>query len=134
MASITEVLGRDIAHKSDYVPRASGDLDTVEGLENYKLALFHRLITSPGSLAWRPNYGVGMKDFQNAPSGLSAQRDLARRIQDQFELDPRTEAVLGVVFNADDANPELTEVLVRVKPVGYDEITATFTPFGQGVL
>jgi hypothetical protein len=133
MASITELLGRDIVHKSDYVRAVAGDLDTVEGLTNYKLALFHRLITSPGSLIHRPNYGVGLKDFQNSPSTLGAQRQLAIRIKDQFELDPRTDEVLGVRYDVSDSEPEKTLIIVRVRPVGYDELEATFIPFGEGV-
>lgn len=132
MATIEEVMKVDLAHKSDYIKRSDGDLDTQTGLDNLKWALFHRLITSPGSLVHRPTYGVGIKDFQNAPSSNSAQIQLAIKIKDQFELDPRVEEVMGTRYEVDDARPEMTKVIVRVKPVGYDEDTVTFTPFGEG--
>lgn len=134
MASIEEVLGRDIAHKSDFLLTATGDLDTLSGLENVKQALYRRLLTSPGSLIHRPNYGVGIKDFQNAPAGLETQRQLALRIQEQFEQDPRIESVLGVRLDVNDLFPEMTEVIVRVRVRGYDEeASLNFIPFGEGV-
>lgn len=133
MANIEEILGRDIAHKSDYVLTATGDLDTISGLENIKNALFHRLITSPGSLIHRPNYGVGIKDFQGAPNTIDVKRQMALKIQEQFEQDPRVESVLGVSINSDDLTPEKTEVIVRVRVQGYDELSASFLPFGEGV-
>lgn len=134
MATITEILKTDIAHKSDYVRSATGDLDRISGLENFKLALFHRLITSPGSFAFRPNYGVGIKDYQNSLSSFSVQRRLALLIKDQYELDPRTEEVTGIRFDVSDTEPDKTQIIVKVKPVGYDEIETAFIPFGEGVI
>lgn len=130
MANIDEILGTDIAHKSDYILTSTGDLDTLSGLENVKNALFHRLITSPGSLIHRPNYGVGIKDYQNAPNSIEIQRQLALRIQEQFEQDPRVEKVLGVSLNYEDLSPEFVEIIVRVRITGYDEVEAKFIPFG----
>jgi phage baseplate assembly protein W len=131
MATINEVMLTDIAHNEDYVLSVQGGWDRISGLANLKQALFHRLITSPGSLAHRPNYGVGIKDFQNSPSGLEAQRRLANRIKEQFEQDPRVESVTGVRVDVDDLTPELTSIVVRVKPIGYDESQVTFIPFGE---
>lgn len=130
MATIDEVLGTDIAHKSDYVLSATGDLDTISGLENVKNALFHRLITSPGSLIHRPDYGVGISDFQNAPNSIELQRQLALRIQEQFEQDPRVDKVLGVSLTSEDSTPEKVSIIVRIRITGYDEVTAKFIPFG----
>lgn len=133
MASITETMGKDIAHRSDYERTNTGDLGTIEGLENYRLALFHRLMTTPGALVHRPNYGVGIKDFQNSPASLGTQRQLAIRIKDQFELDSRTDKVLGVRYEVGDGSPDKTVIIVRVRPVGYDDVEAKFIPFGEVV-
>jgi len=130
MALIDEILGTDIAHKSDYLLSATGDLDLLSGLENVKNALLHRLVTTPGTLIHRPDYGVGLKDYQNAPNSIDIQRQLALRIQEQFELDPRVDRVLGVSINYADLTPENVEIVVRVKIAGYDEVTAKFIPFG----
>lgn len=132
MATIEEFYKRDFAFKSDFVVTASGDLDTVTGLENLKDALYRRLITHPGSLVHRPNYGVGIKDYQNAPGSLAVQRRLALRIQEQFERDPRVEKVTGVSVNVPDSlKPDLFKVTVRVKPAGYDETQMQFIAFGD---
>lgn len=130
MATIEEVLGRDIAFKGDLVVTATGDLDTISGLANVKEALYRRLVTRPGSLIHRPNYGVGIQDFQNSLSSLEKQRELALRIQEQFTQDPRVQSVEGVRVDFDDLQPDVVKIMVRVKLVGYDEVTATFIPFG----
>lgn len=133
MSNLTDILGTDILHSSDLAAQANGDLATQSGLDNVKNALFHRLMTSPGSLAHRPNYGVGMKDFQNAPGSLTVYRKLAQRIQEQFALDPRVDEVTGVRITADDQNPSLIVLAVTVKIVGYQESELKFTPFTEGV-
>lgn len=129
--SQTDVYLKDIAFKSDFVLTASGDLDTIEGLENVKEALMRRLITSPGTVVHRPEYGVGIKDFQNSLNSLEKRRRLAARIAEQFVLDERVESVTGVSVNSDDNNPGMVSITVRVKLVGYDEQQMTFVPFGE---
>lgn len=133
MADITEVLGTDLAHSKDLVRSSTGDLDTINGLANLKQALFHRLITVPGSLVHRPLYGVGIQTYQNAVNSLATQRQLALRIQEQFEEDPRVEAVTNVRVLNTNLRPELVTLVVAVKVVGYGEDAMTFTPFGEGV-
>lgn len=130
MASITEVLKTDIAFKNDFVRTATGDLDLLSGLENIKIALFRRLMTTPGTIIHRPNYGVGLKNFQNAPSSLGLQQDLAKTIQEQFEQDPRVQSVTGVAIHFDDYSPSRTTIVVRVELEGYTETQMTFVPFG----
>jgi hypothetical protein len=130
--SITDALKTDIAHSGDMMPTAGGDLSTVSGLANFKLALFHRLITVPGSLAHRPLYGVGVGLFQNSLSSFVKQQKLATLIIDQFLKDPRTKSVTRVAVVNDDTNPQLTKIQVVVVPLGYDEQTIEWTPFNKG--
>jgi hypothetical protein len=130
MATLEEVYKRDLAHKRDYVVTSSGDLDTVTGLENYRDSLFRRLITTPGSLIHRPNYGVGIKMFQNSLNSIPQQQRLASRIKDQFERDPRTRRVIGVGVQSSDTTPELVKLVIRVESVGYGDLTFIFQPFG----
>ena len=130
MANITETMLTDIMHKKDYVRRSSGDRERISGLDNLKEALFRRLITVPGSLVHRPEYGVGLKLWINALSSLSKKRELAVKIEEQFRRDPRVDKVTGIAIQSDDARPYLTYIIVRVKPVGYDEIEMKFEPFG----
>ncbi len=130
MANIVEVLGRDIMHKKDFVKTSSGDRAKIEGLENYKEWCFRTIITTPGSLVHRPQWGAGAKDYLNGPASLAKQQELAKRIQEQLMRDPRTEEVRGVAISVNQSNPAMTYIIVRVKPVGYDETEMKFEPFG----
>lgn len=131
MATIEEVLGRDIAFKSDFVLTPTGDLDTIAGLENLKDALLRRLVTTPGTLIHRPTYGVGIKSYLNGLNSLGAQRQLGISIKEQFELDSRVEKVTSVKITNSDSNPGLVVVEVRIKVVGYQETAIKFVPFGD---
>lgn len=133
MANITEALKTDLAHAGDFVPTPAGDLGTVSGLANLKQALYHRLVTKPGSLAHRPTYGVGVNLYQNAPNSITIQQELALKIKAQFMQDPRVADVTSVAFDSDDTSPQLTKLSVTVKPVGYSEQEMLFAPFGKGV-
>lgn len=132
--SLLDLLKTDIAHKGgDIVKSASGDLDTVSSLANYKLALFHRLITTPGAYVHRPQYGVGIELYQNGLASFSKQQELASKIKEQFMEDPRTESVKSVAVLANDSQPALTIIRVSVKPVGYSEVTMSFIPFAGDI-
>lgn len=129
MASITESLGKSIAHVGDLKRTPNGDLGTIEGLANLKNALFHRLMTQPGSLVHRPTYGVGILAYQNAPNSFTIQRKLAALIQEQFLQDPRVKEVTSVRITSEDNTPQRTVIAVSVKPVGYEELEMLFRPF-----
>lgn len=132
MANLDEFMGTDIAFKGGGMSlTATGDIATISGLENLKQALFNRMITVPGSLKHRPDYGVGVPLFLGAASSLSKQQELAYKIKEQCELDARVEEITGVALDYSDTRPELVKVIVRVKPVGYDESTMTFQGFGE---
>jgi len=123
MTTINEALLKDIKHVKDYVIRdGTGDLDTIEGLDNMKQALLRRLITEKGAIIHRPDYGVGLKQFQNAPNRLDDRRQLALRINEQFLEDDRVQEVLGVQVNSEDLTPDQVTIVVRVLVVGYGEI------------
>lgn len=126
MANIEEHLLTDIAHDKDLKRAADGDLDKISGLANLKSALLRRLVTTPGALAHRPNYGVGIKDFQNAPNSLDNQRSLALRVKEQFEQDFRVKEVTGLRFDTEDDDPSKTVVVVKVKVAGYEEVELGF--------
>lgn len=133
MADIEETFLQDIAHKNDMAEAADGDLQAVAGLSNIKQALYNRLITYPGSLIHRPEYGVGIKDFQNAINNLANQRNLALRIEEQFKRDLRVQDVLNVRFSVDDNDPTRLNVYVKVVLAGLGEQDLQFVPFGDEV-
>lgn len=131
MATIAEFLGKDIKHESDFENNGTGDLETVEGLDNIRAAILRRIMTTPGSVAYRPTYGVGILEYQGAPMTLQVQRSIALRLQDQLPLDPRIESVNSVEFIVSDDIPGLLRIIVNVKIKGYGDDQFTFTPFGE---
>lgn len=131
MASLNEILLRDLAHNGDLVKTAGGDLATQEGLANLQDALLDRLVTEPGSLVHRPEYGVGIKRYQNKLNRIANQRSLALAIDANFQRDPRVEKVLGVLVEYDDLNPSLTKIKVRVKSIGLEAVVMEFVPFNE---
>lgn len=134
MSNIVDAFYTDIAHtQGDFVKTSNGDLGTVSGLANYKLALFHRLITTPGDYVHRPTYGVGILRYQNGLSSFAKQQELATKIKEQFLLDPRTQSVSSVSIANSDENPQLTVVRVSVKPIGYSELALAFIPFAGDI-
>lgn len=132
MATAEEIYRRDLAFDKDFIKTPTGDLDTQAGVKNYRDALFRRLITTPGSLVHRPNYGVGIKGFRNSMATLATKQRIARIIKQQFEEDPRTVEVGAVGVEVDDLTPELTKIHVRVQAVAYGELQLEFAPF-EGV-
>ena len=130
--NINDALYTDIAHNGDLIPTNSGDLATVSGLDNLKLALFHRLMTVPGSLVHQPTYGVGIPLHQNNLGSFGTQQQLASIIQEQFAQDPRVASVSSVMVSTD-SDPQLTKIRVFMTPNGYDELAMNFTPFSGGI-
>lgn len=132
MTTTEELLLRDFKHVSDILIE-DGDIQTVVGLENLRIALLHRLITIPGTLIHRPQYGVGVGLFQNALNTLDNQRLLATRIVENFGRDNRileVEAV-QVIENED---PSLLQINVKVQIVGREDAQVLeFAPFAEGV-
>jgi len=131
MADLATFLGTDIKHESDFVNNGMGDLVTISGLDNVKAAIFRRLMTVPGSVAYRPTYGVGIPHFQNAPMTLEVQRSLALKISEQLPLDNRIESVGSVEFQLSEVTAGLVTLIISVKIRGYGDVEFTFTPFGE---
>jgi phage baseplate assembly protein W len=135
MSNITEALKTDIALvNGDLVLSSGGDLALISGIANLKAALFHRLVTVPGTLVHKPTYGVGITQYENSCSSFSVQQKLATLIQEQFALDPRVQSVDTVSISSEDGTPQMTVIKVFITPIGYsDGIPLTYTPFSAGI-
>lgn len=130
-----ELLLTDLKFNGDIVLDDDGNVVTVKGLENLKQALLHRLITFPGSLAHRPEYGVGIQEFQNSLNSLDNQRLLANRIVENFRREPRVKEVTSVqvVPNED---PFVFQIVVKVLAIGREEVESlefTYRSFAEGI-
>ena len=75
--------------EGDYKASVSGDIESVTGMKNLEQSLLHRLITMPGTLIHRPDYGIGIQLWQNGPLTFEKKRQLAVRIDEQYRRDPR---------------------------------------------
>ena len=99
----------------------NGDIQLIEGVKNLRQALFHRLITVKGSLVHRPNYGIGIKQYQNRIARLDTQRELSLEIRKQFLEDPRVKTVDSISFQA---KPDGSFIVrYRIITVGLGELT-----------
>ena len=98
-----------------------GDLGLIDAEANVRQAVYHRIITSPGSVAYRPDYGVGLKDFMGAPNKISIQATLFNRLLDSFREEPRVERLESL--SVDEVNDNYIRVTVKYLPVGLPLIT-----------
>ena len=121
MALLDDFYLKDLAHTKDLLASTNGDLQTVNGERNMRQALFHRLTTVQGALVHRPNYGVGIRSFQNSPNSFENQRLIATRIKEQFELDFRVKEVVGIQIENRPETPEKLVITARVKLEGIEE-------------
>lgn len=132
MADVEEVLLEDTLHKKDLQIRTgTGDIDTIRGLDNVKDAIIRRIMTRPGSLVHRPDYGAGLIDFQGAPLTLATKQEIASRISNNLKRDPRVVSLKGVLFNYEDRSPERVTITIKAEILGYGETVLEFAPFQE---
>jgi phage baseplate assembly protein W len=119
----------DLAFNGDLQVTATGDLDIISDLPNIKQAILRRILTIPGSLMHKPQYGCGILGFQNAPLTLAVQRQIAQKIAANLPRDPDVNKVVSVNVSTDDAAPGRLVVAVTADIVGHGTVTFKYTPF-----
>jgi phage baseplate assembly protein W len=129
MSQFNDFFLEDIHFDGDVSSAPNGDIQTVAGIKNLKQALFNRLVTVKGSLAHRPEYGIGVKLYQNKISSLGKQRELALEIKAQFEQDFRVDKVESVSFK--DSGNGLFIIQYKVNAKGLGQIEEAVNPFGD---
>lgn len=122
------MIGEDLLHIGDMELNSGGDLELATGRENILQAIFHRLITTKGSLLHRPDYGVGIKSFQGRVSSLGVQQEMALLIKEQLELDPRIDEVEKISINQG-YDPSLFTIIIKVNVIGLGSVEDEFKPF-----
>ncbi len=131
MTSINEALLTDLAFVEDLSVTASGDFDVMSGLVNLRQAVLRRIMTKPGTVLHRPQYGVGLVEFQGAPMTLDVQRQLAKRITEQLPRDPRVEKVLSLSLSSEDYTADKLSISVTVEAIGLGAVEFEYTPFAE---
>lgn len=129
MALIEEFYKVDIKHRKDFERTEEGNLMVDSGLEKVRHKLIRRLITVQGSIIHRPDFGVGILQYQNATLTFSQKEKIANNINDQFLQEPFVEEVLGVSFKNIDSQPDAFIINVSVRLEGYGEQTVQFQSF-----
>jgi len=130
MANIEEIYLTDYNFKEDY-SISNGDIELISGLEKIKEGLFRRLITKKGSMAYRPQYGVGIEQYRNAPATLSQRRKLANEVNENFKRDPHVKKIKYLEIQYEDDTPETMVIILNVELIGLGEQTIKFIPFGE---
>lgn len=89
-------LGIDVKLQDDYVKAATGDLQFIDGLQNLKEAIYRRILTTPGEVIHRPNYGVGLRRYLNKPCTNSNQQELSNAIRLNIMNEQRIERINSI--------------------------------------
>jgi hypothetical protein len=77
----------------DLVPTAGGDLPTLSGRPNLIAAISRRLVTSPGSMLYRPTYGCGVLGYLGQANSPAVRAKLGTVIRANLLLDRRLKDV-----------------------------------------
>ena len=115
----------DIYFKNDIGSTLTGDMKTVSGIENLNQSIFHRLITAPGTMVHRPNYGIGVSRYKNKLNTSETRADLAEKIFRELSEEERISEIISVAVEEGDSS---SSVVLKIKyvPKGYDPITQEY--------
>lgn len=89
-------LGTDILLIDDYRLSAIGDLQLIDKIQNIRESIYRRIITNPGELPHRPNYGVGIYRYMNKPSTAANRQELANAIKRNIIQDNRIKEIKNI--------------------------------------
>ncbi len=125
---LDEIFYVDVAHKKDFLESSTKDLDTIGGRNNVVDAILRRVATSPGELVHRPEYGVGIQNYLNAPNSVNLQLKLAQDIRVQLERDERIESVkeVSVFVENNDHDKLKVKIKVDLRGIGETDIEEVF--------
>jgi phage baseplate assembly protein W len=105
-------------------PRRAWDFTPREGLDNLAQAVILRLLTPRGELAalGHPEYGSRVHELIGQENN-SARRNLLKLfLLEALKLEPRIEKVVELRVQPSPGLRSTVEVLLRVKPVGAEQI------------
>lgn len=89
-------LGTDIYQEADFRIGSNGDLCTASGIDGLKYRIDRMLLTSPGEIFHRPEWGVGIIRFLNRPNNANTIAQLRNAIIRNVSKDPDVERVVRV--------------------------------------
>ena len=85
--------GVDILFAGDLHTDLHGDFQEVQSLDNLRLSILRRLLTSPGEYVYRPTYGCGLRQQVKKPMTLSNINYLKNLIRENLQEDVRIDTI-----------------------------------------
>lgn len=111
-------LGRDLQAMPDL------QLHIQAGLRNLAEAIARRLVTPRGRLWYDPEYGYDVRRWLNSAADSAVRYEIARRVEEQCEMDPRVASAEATV----EYSAEARELTIRVKLTLADEPSPQIVP------
>ena len=105
--------------QGDYRLQGNGDLALTRGLEAFKANFARSLVVRPGDIFWRPNYGIGLVEFLNAPATAANIFEMKNRIQQSLTSDAAVEEITR------------NDIEISRNPIGLIEIFTSVVVAGQ---
>ncbi len=112
------ILRRDVFQENDMKVGPGGDLSTVAGVDSLLLRIDRMLVTNPGEIFHRPDFGIGIIRFLNQNNTADNAARLHNEIKRNLAKDPDIERVVQVKLERRDA-----QVTVRVVVTAIGGIT-----------
>lgn len=131
MSQSTNVLGTDILFTDDFQVTKGGDYMTVDGIANLRAAVLRRLMTTPGSFRFRPDYGAGLPTYVRKRLTKATKDQLIQTIKRELAKERRITKVLEVTLTQSETQPML-EVTVRIQALNQEIRWAPFVFVQEG--
>ena len=100
--------------QGDHLLMGNGDLALTRGLGAFRANFARALVTTPGDIFWRPDYGIGLVEFLNARATAAASYEMKNRIQQYLSSEPAVEEVTRNEVTISRDTIGLVEVFVDV--------------------
>jgi len=110
-------LGRDIYQESDFRVSSRGDLATVSGVQSLIYRIDRMLVTNPGEIFYRPDWGVGIVRYLNQPNNANTAAKLRNAIIRHVSKDPDVEKVVRVGIKREEHGVIISLALVAKRGV-----------------
>ena len=111
---------------------ATGDLPSASGRANLRRAIRRRILTNPGELVHRPDFGCGLAQFLERPMTPSWRARMASVVRSNILLDPRiADASVSVSLGVPGAETRSGAVTIEVSyrpadDAGADQFTVEY--------
>ena len=89
-------MAQDFEFLSDYRVSRTGSVNVLQGSDNVRSAIENRLSVSRGSIPFRPEYGILLKQYQNEPLTRELKDRIIEDLTAQIRRDDRVRLVKSI--------------------------------------